>query len=339
MLMLKWINFDMAKIFVSRELPEDALAEIKNVHEIVVSAQNRPLTMVELVEGIKGMDGILSLLNDKIDGEVMDAAGPQLKVISNYAVGFDNIKIEDATSRGIVVTNTPCDEVNEAVAEHAWALTLSLMRRVVEADEVTREGAYKGWEPDIFLGSSLKGKVLGIVGMGRIGEMMAARAAGFDMKILYFKRSRDEEAEKRVGAEFRGELSDLLKESDIVSLHVPLTDETRHMMNKETLGQMKKGSYLINTARGPVVNEHDLAQALRDGKLEGAALDVFDNEPNIHPELIGMENVILTPHIASATHEARAAMGKLAVEALMAVMDGRMPNNIVNKEVWENRRV
>lgn len=326
------------KIFVSRQIPTTHLKDLNNLNaEVVISEFSRPLTQEEFIERAKGSDCILSLLTDKIDGEVMDAIGPQLKIISNYAVGFDNINIEDATSRGIVVTNTPCEEVDEAVAEHTWALISGLVRRVVEADEATKRGAYKGWEPDIFLGTSLTGKTLGIVGLGGIGSMVARRAVGYKMNIIYNKRTRDTECEEKLGVKYCT-LDTLLSESDIVTLHVPLTDETRHIINKETLSKMKRGSFLVNTARGPVVNEHDLVESLRSGHLSGAALDVYDNEPNIDPELIGMENVILTPHIASATNEAREKMGELAVSAISKLLENIMPENIVNKDVWEKRR-
>ncbi len=328
----------MAKVFVSRKIPGSALDKLtSSQHEVVISEFDRPLTPEELLERSKGVDAVLSLLTDKMTGDVMDAIGPQLKVISNYAVGFDNIDIKEATKRGIIVTNTLSDEINEAVAEHTWALILSLARRIVEADEATRRGAYKGWEPAIFLGTSLIGKTLGIIGLGRIGSMVVRRAAGYNMKILYTKRSRDETAEKELGVRFV-ELDELLAASDFVTLHVPLTDETRHMMNKDTLGKMKKGAYLINTSRGPVVYEQDLVDVLRDGHLGGAALDVFENEPNINPELVGRENTVLTPHIASATHEAREEYGRLAVESVLAVLQDTKPENIVNKEVWDSRR-
>ena len=321
-------TFKYMKVFITRKIPGN-IEPLKNGNEVVVSEFDGPLTAEELIEKAKDADGLLTLLNDKIDGDVMDAVGPQLKVISNYAVGFDNINIKDATDRGIVVCNTPCDGVDEAVAEHTWALITALSRRIVEADEATRRGAYKGWEPDIFLGTSLVGKTLGIVGFGGIGTMVAQRAEGYKMKILYTKRTKDEKSV---------DLDTLLAESDIVTLHVPLTDETRHMINKSSLVKMKKGSFLINTARGPIVDEHDLVESLRDGHLAGAALDVFDNEPNIHPELIGMSNVITTPHIASATHEAREAMATLAVNGILDTLSSKEPINIVNKEVWEKRR-
>lgn len=306
-------------------------------YEFDVSEVDRPLTGEELVEKVKGADGLLTLLTDRIDGDLMDAAGPQLKIISNYAVGVDNIDVKGASDRGIVVVNTPSEEVNEAVAEHTWALILSLARRIVEADEATRRGGYKGWEPDIFLGVNLVGKTLGIVGLGRIGSMVARRAKGYNMTVLYNKRTPDKEAEKELGVKFVT-VDELLGQSDFVSLHVPLTEETRHMMNKETLGKMKVGAFLINTARGPVVAERDLVEALKSGHLGGAALDVYDNEPTIDPELIGMENIVLTPHIASATKEARDKMGEQAVAAILDSLEGKKPANLVNEEVWEKRR-
>src|SRR3989337_1467279 len=214
------------KIFVTREIPGTALDKLRSSgNEVNVFDNDRPMTPEELLEKASGMDAILTLLTDKIDGKVIDAIGSQLKIISNYAVGFDNIKAEDATDRGVVVTNTPSDEVNESVAEHSWALMLALARRIVEADESTRRGAYKGWEPVIFLGVNMIGKTLGIVGMGRIGEMTARRAKGFNMKVLYNKRTPDPDAERELGVEF-ADLDKLYAESDFVSLHVPLTDET-----------------------------------------------------------------------------------------------------------------
>ena len=326
------------KIFVSRNLPGNSLDKLKNSgNDVKTSEFDRPLTAEEFLEGAKGVDAVLSLLSDKIDGEVVEALGPQLKIVSNYAVGFDNIVVPELTEKGIVVTNTPSDEVNEAVAEHAWALLLALARRIVEADESTRRGAYKGWEPGIFLGVNMIGKTLGIVGMGRIGEMTVRRAKGFNMRVLYNKRTPDPEAEKELGVEF-ADLDRLYAESDFVSLHVPLTDETRHMINRDSLGKMKKGVIVVNTARGPVIDEGDLVDALRAGIVGGAGLDVFDNEPNINPELISMENVILTPHIASATWEARNKMGAQAVDAILDTFSGKKPENIVNPEIWEKRR-
>ncbi|KKQ92665.1 MAG: D-isomer specific 2-hydroxyacid dehydrogenase NAD-binding protein [Microgenomates group bacterium GW2011_GWC1_39_7b] len=326
------------KIFVTRKIPGDFIESLKvNGNEVVISEFNRPLTQVELLEKAKGVDFLLALLTDRIDGDVMDAVGPQLKMISNYAVGFDNVDIKAASDRGIVVTNTPSDEVNESVAEHTWALILALARRIVEADEATRRGAYKGWEPDIFLGHNIIGKTLGIIGLGRIGSMVARRSQGYKMTVFYNKREPDPKAEQELGVKFVS-LDDLYKQSDFISLHVPLTEETRHMINKDAFVKMKKGVFLVNTARGPVVDERDLVDALRNGQLAGAGLDVFDNEPNISPELYNAPNVITTPHIASATWEARNKMGEQAVGQILSVITGQKPENLVNPEVWEKRR-
>lgn len=326
------------KVFVTRKIPGESLEKLKQAgYEVGISEFNRPLSPEELLQGIKGVDAIISLLTDKIDGDVMDAAGPQLKIISNYAVGFDNIDVEAAGKRGIIVTNTPSDEVNEAVAEHTWALILALARRIVEADEATRRGAYKGWEPDIFLGTNVIGKTLGIIGLGRIGSMVARRAKGYNMTVLYNKHSPDPQAEQELGVKFAS-MDELLAQSDFVSLHVPLTPETRHMINKEAFAKMKKGAFLINTARGQVVDERDLVDALDSAQLAGVALDVFDNEPNIAPELIDNPKVITTPHIASATIEARNKMGEQAVAAVIDTLSGTKPQNMVDENVWQVRR-
>ncbi|MBI2103642.1 D-glycerate dehydrogenase [Candidatus Woesebacteria bacterium] len=328
----------MMKIFVTRQIPGEALEKLKTSgNEVKISPYDRPISGEELLENSKGVDALLCLLTDKIDADVVDAIGPQLKIVSNYAVGFDNINVKELSDRGIVVTNTPSDEVNESVAEHTWALMMALARRIVEADEATRRGAYRGWEPGIFLGTNLSGKTLGIIGLGRIGTMVARRATGFKMKVLYNKRSPEPEMEKELGISF-ADLDTLLSQSDFVSLHVPLTEETRHMINRDTLSKMKEGAYLINTARGPIVHEQALVDALRDGPLGGAGIDVYENEPNINPELIGMENVVLTPHTASATVEARNKMGEQAVAAILDVAANKKPENIVNAEVWEKRR-
>jgi len=326
------------KIFVTRKIPGDHVKKLTDTgHEVTISEFDRPLTPEELLDKVKGMDGLLTLLTDRVDGDLMDAVGPQLKIVSNYAVGFDNVDVKAATDRGIVVTNTPCDEVNEAVSDHTWGLILNLARRISEADKAMREGAYKGWEPDIFLGHNLTGKTLGIVGLGRIGTMVANKARAFNMNVLYNKREPDPEVERKLGAKFSS-VDDLFTAADFVSLHVPLTDETRHMINKNTLSKFKKTAYLINTARGPVVSERDLIEALRAGQLAGAGIDVFDNEPNLNPELVGLANVILTPHIASATWEARDKMGELAIAAILDLSSGKKPQNLADSEVWNKRR-
>lgn len=323
----------MAKIFVTRKIPGSAFTKLEESgHEFVVSSFDRPLTPEEIIQMGAGSHAILTLLTDKWTGEMMDKVGKNLKILSNYAVGFDNIDIKAANERGIIVTNTPSDEVNESVAEFTWSLLLALSRRVVEGDEFARKGAYKGWEPDIFLGRDVYGKTLGIVGLGRIGTMVAKRAKGFNMKVLYNTRSRDQEAENSLGVELR-ELDNLLADSDYVTLHVPLTPETTHLINNERLSKMKKTAFLINTARGGVVDEHALAAALRSGTIAGAALDVHENEPQMNPEMMQMENAILTPHIASATVEVREKMTEQAVDAILKVLAGKKAENVVNKEM------
>jgi glyoxylate reductase len=326
------------KIFVTRKIPGDHLDKLVAAgYDLDVSIFDRPLLPEELVQKVRGVDAIISLLTDKIDGEVMDAAGPSLRIIANYAVGFDNIEVRGATDRGIIISNTSSPEVDESVAEHTWALILCSARRIIEADEATRRGAFKGWEPDIFLGVNLVGKTLGIIGLGKIGSYVARRAKGYGMNVLYNKHNPDTEAEKELGIKFAS-LDELLAGSDFVTLHVPLTDETRHMINTATLAKMKRGAFLINTARGLIVEEHALVESLRSGHLGGAALDVFENEPNIHPELINMQNVITTPHIASATFEARDKMSEQVVEAVLDCLSGKKPQNIINPDVWEKRR-
>lgn len=317
------------KVLITRKIPGEFVERLKTAgFEVNLWDRDCPISREELLNRVVGVDAILSLLTDKIDSELMNKAGSSLKIISNYAVGFDNIDLEEAKKRGIVVTNTPSKEVNEAVAEHTWALILALSRRIVEADEATRRGGYHGWDPDIFLGRSLVGKTLGIVGLGNIGTMVARRAKGYEMNVVYNKHNPDPKTEEELGIKFAS-FDELLSTSDFVSLHVPLTDETRGLINKGTIAKMKRGSYLINTARGPVVCEQDLAEALRTGVLAGAALDVFENEPNINPELLAMENVILTPHIASSTWEARLKMTDQAVSGIIDFFSGKTPENVV----------
>lgn len=320
----------MARIFVTRKIPfweEVGKPLIDGGHEVVVYPNHKPITREEIeIEIEKGYDGLLTLLTEKIDESLLEHdKNKQLKIISNYAVGFDNIDISACQKRGILVANTPCDEVNESVAEFTWTLMLALTRRLPEAGEFMRNAAYRGWDPDVFIGRDMKGKTLGIAGMGRIGGMVARRAEGFGMKIIYYNRKKLEE----VAYEYKSSLDDLLKDSDFVSLHVPLTSETRHLINGKNLPQFKKSAYLVNTARGPVVDEHEVGEALRAGYLAGYGADVFENEPDPHPELLQMENVILTPHIASATEGARRRMGELAVANLVEVLAGRMPERLV----------
>ncbi len=326
----------MSKILITRKIPGTALPKLQEGNEVFMWEFDRVMAADEIIEKGKESDAIITLLYDRWTGEMMDQF-PNLKIISNYAVGFDNVDIKAATERGIVVTNTPSDEVSESVAEFTWSLLLGLSRRMVETNEFAKKGLYRGWEPEIFLGRDVYGKTLGVVGLGRIGKFVARRALGFKMNVVYSNRSQDAEAEKELGIKFLP-IEEVLAQSDYVSVHVPLTDETRHLINEEKLNMMKQGSYLINTARGGIVDEMALVEALKNGKLAGAALDVHEREPQMNPELMQMENVILTPHIASATHEVREKMTQQAVDAVLKTLAGETPENIVNKEVWEKRR-
>lgn len=318
----------MPKIFVTRQIPEVGINLLKEKNWDVSIGPEGIISREELLEGAKGADAILSVLTEKIDGEVMDTAGSQLKIIANYAVGYNNIDIAEAKKRGIVATNTP-GVLTDTVSDHAVGLILAIAQRIVEADKYTRAGKYKVWGPKLFLGSDIKGKTLGIVGLGRIGFAVAERLMkGFDMKIVYYDIKRNEKLEEEHGLGYR-EIDDLLKEADFVSLHTALTDETKHLINAEKLGIMKKGAYLINTSRGPIVDEKALVEVLKNKGIAGAALDVFENEPELSPGLTELDNVIITPHIASATVETRDKMSEMAANNIIAALEGQTPPNLV----------
>lgn len=319
----------MAKVFICRPVPEIAETILKKAGiKIIKNSQDRILSSQELNSKVAGVDAILSLLSDKISADTFEAAGAQLKVVANYAAGFDNIDIETAKAKNIIVTNTP-EVLTEAVAEHVLALALSVARRVVEADRFTRRGKFKQWMPLGFIGPSLWGKTLGIIGMGRIGSMTGEMArGGFNMKIIYFDLRRDKGFESKTGAKFFS-ISELLKNSDLVSLNVPLTLKTKHLIGAKELKSMKESAILINTSRGPVVDEKALVSALRNKEIWGAGLDVFEKEPTVNPELVKLDNVVLTPHIASATQEARDAMAELAAKNIVAVLAGKKALNPV----------
>ncbi|MCM8815819.1 MAG: NAD(P)-binding domain-containing protein, partial [Candidatus Omnitrophica bacterium] len=267
--------------------------------------------------------------------EMIKLQAPDLEVISNLAVGYNNIDVEAATRRKIVITNTP-GVLTDATADLAWALLFSVARRVVEADRFTRDGKFRGWLPDLFLGMEITGKTLGVVGAGRIGSNFARKAKCFSMRILYYDKKRNYQLEQDTRALFV-DLETLLKESDFISLHVPLLPETRHLIGERELALMKKTAILINTSRGPVVDEKALANALKEKKIWGAGLDVYENEPVIEPELISLDNVVLLPHIASATFETRTKMGIMAAENILAFFRGEIPPNIVNPEVFTEK--
>ncbi|OGE83582.1 MAG: D-glycerate dehydrogenase [Candidatus Doudnabacteria bacterium RIFCSPLOWO2_01_FULL_44_21] len=319
----------MMKIFVTRKIPQVGLDLLKQAgHEVAVSEFDRPLTREELMQKVAAADAILSQLVDKIDGEVMDMAGKQLKVIANYAVGYDNLNLKDAESRHILVTNTP-DVLTDAVADHAFALMMAAARRVVESDRFSRAGKYTGWQPFLLLGQDVHGKTMGIVGMGRIGSTLAARAAkGFGMKVLYTDQKDNAQLDSEIGSK-RVELNELLKTADFISVHVPLLPETRHMFSSKQFEMMKKTAVFVNTSRGPVVDEQALLDALKKGDIFGAGIDVWEFEPKLTPGLAELENIVITPHTASATIEARDNMSRVAAENIIAVLKGEQPPNLV----------
>jgi glyoxylate reductase len=294
------------------------LDKLRAVADLDVYSGEAAIPHDELRTRIAGKDALVSLLTDAVDRSVIDAA-PTLKVIANVAVGFNNIDIAHAAARGIVVTNTP-DVLTESVADFTWALILAITRRLAEGERLVRRGEWKGWALDLLLGSELRGKQLGLVGVGRIGRAVAARAPAFGMNVVYTSRR-----ELGVPGAEPMSLDRLLLTSDVVSLHVPLTDQTRHLIDKRALTRMKRSAYLINTARGPVIDEEALAWALQQHLLAGAALDVYEHEPAVHADLLKLENVLLVPHLASATTETRTAMVDLAVENVLAVLAGGPP--------------
>lgn len=317
----------MPKIYVTRPFPGPAIELLSQRYDVTANSENRVLSRQELMEAVAGVEVIVSLLTDKIDAEVMDAAGKQLKMIANYAIGFDNIDLEAAKERGIVVTNTP-GGLTESIGEHTMALILAVARRVVEADAFVRAHQYKQWEPSLLLGQQLRGKTLGIVGLGRIGVSVVEMAKAFGMSVVYSDEFRNEKLEAQYDIPYVA-FSELLKTADIVSLHVPLLPSTRHMMNAETLKQMKSTAILINTARGPVVEEKALIEALKNNQIFGAGIDVFENEPDVSDELCQLSNVVLTPHIASSTIEARTEMSNILAKNVISVLEDGKPLNPV----------
>ena len=322
----------MKRVFVTRPIPESGLRLLRSKKvRVDVFPKDRPIRQRELRRALKRVayDGIVTILTDAVDEKFFQAAGPSLKVVANYAVGYDNIDLKAAARHKVMVTNTPGPEISEAVAEHTLALLFALLRRVVEADEYLRRGKYKAWGPKLLLGTDLIGKTVGIVGMGRIGEALARRVYdGFGVKILYTNESGNRTAEEKYLAK-RVSLDALLKRADIVSLHVPLTKETRHLIGKRELRAMKPSAFLINTSRGPVVDEAALIEVLEGNVIAGAALDVFEHEPKIPRALRQLQNVVLTPHTASATVKVRETMSRRAAENLLAVFAGKTPPNSI----------
>jgi glyoxylate reductase len=307
----------MPSILITRRLPSSVIAKLSAVAEVDVYTGDAAIPAAELRARVAGKDALVSLLTDAVDRSVIDAA-PALKAIANVAVGYNNIDVPYARARGIVVTNTP-DVLTESVADFTWAMILAITRRLSEGERLVRRGEWKGWALDLLLGMELRGKQLGLVGLGRIGRAVAARAGAFGMRVAYTSRT------EAAGVGEAMQLDRLLLTSDVVSLHVPLTPQTTHLIDKRALTRMKRSAYLINTARGPVVDEAALAWALQHHLLAGAALDVYEHEPAIHPELRSLENVLLVPHLGSGTTETRTAMADLAADNVLAVLSGRAP--------------
>jgi len=323
----------MAKIYVTRQIPEEGIDNLKEAgHDVVVSEKDGVLTKDELVAALQEQnpDAVLCLLTDKIDAEIFDAA-PNAKIFASYSVGFGHMDQEAAQERGVTLSNTP-GVLTNTVAEHAIAMMLAITSRIAEGDRFTRAGKYDGWGPMMLLGTDLKGKTLGVLGAGRIGSRVAEIAhKGLGMNIVYYDIKENEALNAELTAEFRSEPEDVLTEADVVTVHVPLLDSTRHLINMERLSSMKNSAYLVNSSRGPVIDEKALVTALTNKVIKGAALDVFEEEPKLAPGLAELENVVLTPHIASATEETRGKMSSMAAENIITFLNGEAPPNKVGK--------
>ncbi len=321
----------MGTIFVTRRIPDAGIELLRDAgHEVVVSEKDGVLTPQELAAALQEhpYDAVLCLLTDTIDATVLDAA-PQAKIFANYAVGFNNVDVAEAKKRGVVVTNTP-GVLTDTVAEHTVALMLAVTSRIAEGDRMVRQGAYDGWAPMMLLGTDLKGKTLGLLGAGRIGSRVAEICGkGLGMQVIYYDIKQSREFEAATGAAFKASVEEVLSEADVVTIHVPLLETTHHLIHAERLALMKKSAYLINTSRGPIIDEVALVAALKQGTIRGAGLDVFENEPALAPGLAECESAVLTPHIASASEETRAAMATMAAQSIVDYLAGTEPQNRV----------
>ena len=322
------------KVLLTRRLPADGMKLLERQFDLEVNPLDEIMSSATIVKSIQDKEGLACLLTDDIDSKIIEAAS-NLKIIANYAVGYNNIDLRAANTRKIAVTNTP-DVLTEATADLTMGLIVSVARRIVEGDKHVRAGRFKGWAPELLLGSDIHGKILGIIGMGRIGKAVAKRAHGFGMNVRYYDKKRlPEDIEQRMAIHFCP-IMQLLQESDFISLHAPLTDSTHHLISTEELAAMKGTAYLINVARGAIVDEKSLVDALRDRVIAGCALDVYEHEPSVTPELLQMPNVVLVPHIGSASIEARTKMALMVCDNLIAVLvDSKRPPNIVNPEIYQ----
>ena len=321
-------------VLVTRRLPQEALDRVDARCDMTLHDGEGAMDRGQLLREVAGKAGVITLLTDRVDDEFLDAAGSQLKIVANYAVGFDNIDVDACTRHGVLTSNTP-EVLTETTADTAFALMMAAARRVAEGDRFLRSGTPWIWGPLMMLGQDVHHRTLGIVGFGRIGQALARRARGFAMRVLYHDVYRPPpDVEEELGAEYR-DFEELLRESDFVSLHTNLTPETRHLINADRLAMMKPTAVLVNTSRGPVIDEHALARALRNGQLFAAGLDVFEREPSVHPDLLACENAVVIPHLGSATVHTRLAMANLAVDNLFAGLWDERPPTLLNPQVWE----
>jgi glyoxylate reductase len=325
---------DRPSVLVTRRLPGNAIERVGARFRLDHHDRDQALPREDLLRRLGGVNGALITGHERVDAEFLDAAGPSIRIISSYGVGYDHVDVAECTARSVMVGNTP-DVLTEATAELTWALILAAARRVAEGDRLIRRGDRwpSGLGTNLALG--LDGKVLGVVGLGRIGRAVARRGRAFGMRVVYHRRHRaPADVEEELGARYR-QLEDLLAEADVITLHTSLTGETRHLIDARRLSRMKRTAVLVNTSRGPVVDEAALVEALREHRIRAAGLDVFEREPAVHPGLVDLDNVVLTPHIGSATIEARTAMTELAVDNLIEGVEGRRPPALVNPEVWQ----
>lgn len=326
----------LRRVYVCRPIFDETMAVLKQEVDVQANAEDRVLSKQELISNLRDKDGAITLLTDTIDTEVLKAA-PGLQVVANFAVGFNNVDMDAATRLGVVVTNTP-GVLTETTADFAWTLIMAAARRVVEGDNLARSGKFNAWGPKMLLGHDVFGKTLGLIGLGRIGQAVARRAKGFNMRVIFYDAEPiPDSVIRELGVE-RVALEQLLRSADFISLHVPLLPETKHLLNDRTFAMMKPHCIVVNTSRGPVVEEKALVRALRHGKIAAAGLDVFENEPEIEPELFELDNVVLAPHIASASYETRLKMCNMAAENLLTALKGQRPRNLVNPDVWGHRR-
>ncbi len=323
-------------VLVTRPIMEEPTRVLRERCEVTIDENEFGIPRDELLKAVAGMDAVITMLTEKVDAEFLEAAGPQLKIVANHAVGFDNIDLADCTAAGVPATNTP-EVLTETTADTAWALLMAAARRIGEGERFLRSRQPWIWGPLMMLGQDVHHKTIGIVGFGRIGQALARRARGFGMKVIYHDAIElPQEVTEPLGAE-RRELDDLLAEADVISIHVNLTPETRHLFGAEQFERMKPTAVLVNTSRGPVIDEAALVEALRKGEIFAAGLDVFEREPEVHEGLLELENVVIIPHLGSATVDTRNAMGLLAAENVFAALDGRRPPTLVNPDVWDRK--